>query len=57
MLLKTSPLYYDYGYSIDQTEDDGYIITGVANYYNSDGESGILLIKTDPEGNTVPYGD
>ena len=98
-----SPLYYDYGYSVDQTEDDGYIITGlmgddvfliktdsqgqeewyqtfggngyywgnfvqqtsddgyiitgVANYYNSDGESGILLIKTDPEGNTVPYGD
>jgi len=53
---KIKSIYY-WGNFVQQTSDDGYIITGVANYYNSDGESGILLIKTDPEGNTVPYGD
>ena len=37
---------YERGYSILQTDDGGYIITGHSNYY----ESGILLIKTDSQG-------
>jgi len=50
---------WDFGTSVQQTLDGGYIITGSTSFEESDGlefnnVSFILLIKTDPQGNTVP---
>jgi len=42
---------YDWAFSVQQTKDGEYIITGRTHSYDDTGEGDFWLIKTDPEGN------
>jgi len=43
---------YDQGYSVTQTQDNGYIVTGYTNSYST-GISDVYVIKTDSLGDTL----
>ena len=43
----------DWGYSVQQTSDGGYIIAGVTDYYPDDYVGDVYLVKTDSAGNLL----
>ncbi len=45
--------YDDYGYSLDQTADGGYICVGMTNSFTGGQYGQVFLIKTDSNGDTV----
>jgi hypothetical protein len=44
---------YNYGYSVQQTSDGGYIVTGKTSPHHSAGDYDVWLIKTDVYGNDI----
>jgi len=49
---KYGGIYWDAGRSIQQTDDEGYIIAGISDSYSSGGDD-VYLIKTDSVGDTL----
>jgi len=43
---------YDYGYSVAQTSDDGYIVAGITTSFGA-GATDVYLVKTDAVGDTI----
>ena len=50
IFLHSDDISMNYGYSVHQTIDEGYIVTGTTDYYASN-NTDVLLIKTDISGN------
>jgi hypothetical protein len=48
-----SGIYHDYAYSVDQTSDGGYIISGETNSFGSGGNYDVYLVKTASSGDTL----
>jgi hypothetical protein len=46
-------IHHDYGYSVDEASDGGYIITGKTNSFGTGGNYDVYLVKTDSSGDSL----